>query len=89
MFFDIGSKSLNEFRRENYSVVNLMSFNAALNRVEITGIPSDLEFNTNEKFFQCTTFYQNKHYVVLSEYTSYELGMGDNKLLRVSITSNF
>merc|ERR1712003_36805 len=45
-----------------------MSFNAALNRVEITGITSDIDFNRFNRYeVQCATFYRNKHYVVLSE----------------------
>ena len=43
------------------------SFNAALNRVDITGIASDFDQFGIRYRVQCATFYQNKHYVVLSE----------------------
>lgn len=49
--------------------------------MEITGIPSHLE-SANQKLVQCATFYQDKHYVALSETWNYENGVNISEFLK-------
>jgi len=53
-------------------MVNVLSFNASLNRVDITGFASDLDNVKHTTSVKCSTFHQNKHYVLLSTLSARE-----------------